>query len=76
MNAIKNLKMREGEYAECLFASPETVPAVLQIRFDPFSRLLYSSRAQDVAQIETLTHSGLGVADAITQLLKRKGESR
>ena len=76
MNAIKNLKMREGEYAECLFASPDTVPAVLQIRFDPFSRLLYSSRAQDVAQIETLTRSGLSVSEAITLLLKRRGESR
>lgn len=70
MNAIKNLRMREGEYAECLFSTPDTVPSVLQIRFDPFSRLLYSSRAHDVARIEALVQKGLTVTEAITELLK------
>ena len=70
MNAIKNLRMREGEYAECLFSTPDTVPSVLQIRFDPFSRLLYSSRAHDVARIEALLQKGLTVTEAITELLK------
>lgn len=70
MNAIKNIRMREGEYSECLFSTPDTVPAVLQIRFDPFSRLLYSSRASDVARIETLMHKGLSVTEAITTILE------
>ena len=70
MNAIKHIKMREGEYSECLFATPDTVPAVLQIRFDPFSRLLYSSRASDVAKIENLTRQGMSVTQAITTLLE------
>lgn len=70
MNAIKNLKMRENEYAECLFASPDTVPAVLQIRFDPFSRLLYSSRAHDVARIENLMQNGLSVTEAIVRIIE------
>ena len=69
MNAIKQIKMREGEYSECLFATPDTVPAILQIRFDPFSRLLYSSRASDVARIESLTQRGLSVTEAITHIL-------
>ena len=72
MNAIKNLKMREGEYSECLFCSPDTVPAVLQIRFDPFSRLLYSSRANDVARIEALMQKGLTVTEAISELIGKK----
>ena len=71
MNAIKNLRMREGEYAECLFSTPDTVPSVLQIRFDPFSRLLYSSRAHDVARIEALLQKGLTVTEAITELLQQ-----
>ena len=75
MNAIKNLRMREGEYAECLFSTPDTVPAVLQIRFDPFSRLLYSSRANDVARIEALLQKGLSVTEAISQLLQSEGAS-
>lgn len=72
MNAIKNLRMREGEYSECLFVTPDTVPAVLQIRFDPFSRLLYSSRANDVAQIEALTRKGLSVTEAISYLINQR----
>lgn len=72
MNAIKNLKMREGEYSECLFSTPDTVPAVLQIRFDPFSRLLYSSRANDVARIEALMQKGFSVTEAISQLIEKK----
>lgn len=75
MNAIKNLRMREGEYAECLFSTPDTVPSVLQIRFDPFSRLLYSSRAQDVARIDALLQKGLTVTEAITELLKNERRS-
>ena len=70
MNAIKNIRMREGEYSECLFSTPDTVPAVLQIRFDPFSRLLYSSRASDVARIESLMQKGLSVTEAISQILE------
>lgn len=72
MNAIKNLRMREGEYSECLFSTPDTVPAVLQIRFDHFSRLLYSSRANDVARIEALMMKGLSVTEAISQLIQKK----
>lgn len=69
MNAIKTLKMRAGEYAECLFMTPDTVPAVLQIRFDPFSRLLYSSRASDVARIEAHMAKGFTVTQAISAVI-------
>lgn len=74
MNAIKHIRMREGEYSECLFATPDTVPAVLQIRFDPFSRLLYSSRAVDVARIENLMNKGMSVTEAISALLENTHE--
>lgn len=72
MNAIKTLKMRAGEYAECLLMTPDTVPAVLQIRFDPFSRLLYSSRASDVARIEAYMAKGFTVTQAITAVMNEE----
>ena len=72
MNAIKTLKMRAGEYAECLFMTPDTVPAVLQIRFDPFSRLLYSSRASDVARIEAHMAKGFTVTEAISAVIQEE----
>ena len=72
MNAIKTLKMRAGEYAECLLMTPDTVPSVLQIRFDPFSRLLYSSRASDVARIEAHMAKGFTVTQAITAVMNEE----
>ena len=47
---------------------------IIQIRFDPFSRLLYSSHAHDVAQIESLMGKGLSLTEAITHLMKIKGQ--
>ena len=56
----------------CLFMTPDTVPAVLQIRFDPFSRLLYSSRASDVARIEARMAKGFTVTQAITAVMNEE----
>lgn len=74
MQAIKTLRLQADEFAECLFMTPQTPSAVLQIRFDPFSRLLYSSHAHDVAQIESLMGKGLSLTEAITHLMKIKGQ--
>lgn len=70
LRAIKSLKLQADEYAECLFCTPQTVPAVLQIRFDPFSRLLFSTKAQDVARIKAHLAQGHGLAQAIELTLK------
>ena len=67
--AMKSLRLQADEYAECLFSSPQTVPAVLQIRFDPFSRLLYSTHAHDVTRIEAGLKEGLTLTEAINRVI-------
>ena len=62
--------VKADEYAECLFSAPQTVPAVLQIRFDPFSRLLYSTHAHDVARIEEGLSQGLTLTQSIARLIE------
>ena len=69
---LKSLRLQPDEYAECLVTTPETPAAVLQIRFDAFSRLAYSSNANDVAAIRSLMETGLSLVDAIETLLKEK----
>ena len=69
---LKSLRLQPDEYAECLVTTPETPAAVLQVRFDAFSRLAYSSNANDVAAIRSLMETGLSLVDAIEALLKEK----
>lgn len=68
--AMKSLRLQADEYAECLFSAPQTVPAVLQIRFDPFSRLLYSTHAHDVGRIEEGLSQGLTLTQSIARLIE------
>lgn len=71
MRAIKSLRMEENAYAECLFMSPTTPPATLQIRFDDFSRLLYSTKATDMARIEHAMKQGMTLTQAIFSLIHK-----
>ena len=70
IRAIKSLRLKEEAYAECLFMSPDTPSAVLQIRFDAFSRLLYSTKASDMARIQTLMQKGFSLHDAILEIIR------
>ena len=73
---LKSLRLQPDEYAECLVTTPETPAAVLQVRFDAFSRLAYSSNANDVAAIRSLMETGLSLVDAIEALVKDKEAQR
>ncbi len=74
LRALKSLRLQPDEYAECLISTPQSVPAVLQIRFDPFSRLLYSTNASDVNAINGLMAHGLSLTEAIDSLVRKKEE--
>ena len=73
---LKSLRLQPDEYAECLVTTPETPAAVLQVRFDAFSRLAYSSNANDVASIRSLMDKGLTLVDALETLVKEKEAKR
>ena len=61
-----------GVYSEIFFIT-EMGTGIGRLIVDPFHKLLYSSRAEDVNAIKQLTRKGLSVADAISQLLKERG---
>ena len=70
LQQIRSLRLQPDEYAESLLMMTDQPSSVIQIRFDPFSRLLFSSKATDVAAIHRLKASGLTLTEAIEQLAR------
>nr|MBF4286521.1 type IV secretion system protein TraC [Vibrio anguillarum] len=69
---LKTVHTVTGVYSEIFFIT-EMGTGIGRLIVDPFHKLLYSSRAEDVNAIKQLTRKGLSVADAISQLLKERG---
>lgn len=72
LQCIKGLRLAPDEYAECFLMTLDTPSCVLQIRFDDFSRLLYSSKATDVAAIEARLKQGMTLTQAIDSLVAER----
>ncbi len=71
---IDSLRMKKDQYAECLLRMGNSGGAILQIRFDDFSRLLYSTRADDVARINALMNRGLTIHEALHAIVHKTKE--
>jgi len=69
---LKSIKTRQGQYAEVMISGASGY-AVGRLILDPFSSLLYSTKAEDYSAIQKLQHSGLTLQEAIEDLnLSRK----
>ena len=69
--ALKSLRMRAGEYSEILIFNTQEGYAIGQLCLDPFSSLLYSTKAKDYEHVKTLQASGLSIAQALDSLLNQ-----
>lgn len=72
LQSIKGLRLSPDEYAECFLMTSDSPSTVLQIRFDDFSRLLYSSKATDVAAIDEAMARGMNLTEAIDYLVEER----
>ena len=70
---LKHVHTVAGAYSE-IFLITELGYGVGRLIVDPFKRMLYSTRAEDVYAIKRLTECGLSVSDAIRQLLTESGK--
>ena len=68
---LKSLKTKQGQYAEVMIIGPNGY-AIGCLILDPFSSLLYSTKAEDFAAVKQLTQIGVSTGDAIKQLIKLK----
>ena len=69
---LKSLKTQHGQYAEVMISGADGY-AVGRLTLDPFSQLLYSTQANDYTTITQLTSSGVGIYEALEQILRERG---
>jgi len=62
---------KTDDYAECVIQGPDQF-SIQRIVLDPFSRLLYSSKGEDVAAIKALQAKGVSLREAIEYLVENK----
>jgi conjugal transfer ATP-binding protein TraC len=70
---LTSVKTKQGHYAEVMIKGPHGY-AIGRLFLDPFSLILYSTKAEEFAAVQELTQQGIELADAIetvAQSIKR-----
>ena len=69
---LSSVSTEHGYYSE-IFVHGPMGSGVGRLILDPFSMLLYSTRAEDFQAIKSLTDQGMSVIEAIETILKKRG---
>ena len=72
---LSSVKTKHGSYAEIMIYSSNGY-AVGRLILDPYSGLLYSTKAEEYAAVQALRAEGLSVSEAIERLLKNQAERK
>ena len=70
---LLSLRTEGGAYSEMYVSSP-LGQGVVRLPLDPYAHLLFSNKLADNQPLDALLAEGLGVDDAITTLLRRRGQ--
>jgi conjugal transfer ATP-binding protein TraC len=70
---LMSLSTQKGRYAEILISSPNGDAVVRHIP-DPFALLAASTEAEDFTEIEQLLGQGRSTMQALTEILRRRGQ--
>jgi conjugal transfer ATP-binding protein TraC len=68
---LRSVKTKQGTYAEVMIYGPHGY-AVGRLLLDPYSLILYSTKADEFAAVQSLTDKGLSLADAVEEVSLRK----
>jgi conjugal transfer ATP-binding protein TraC len=71
LSLLRTVRMVPGKYGEALIVS-DSGYAVGRLLLDPFSMMLYSTKADEFSAVENLVNQGVPVDEAIDQLLEQK----
>lgn len=69
--ALESIHTRHGEYSEILISDADGNYSITRLLLDPFSQLLFTTKAQEHAQIKELQKQGMSVTEAINHLIER-----
>ncbi len=73
--ALSSLRMESGKYSELfIYHKSSGASSVNQLRLDPFSAALYSTRAEDFQAVQELQAKGMPIEDALEWLLQHQNE--
>jgi len=68
---LSSVVTRTGLFSEILIKGPHGY-AIGRLFLDPYSLILYSTKAEEFAAVQSLTDRGLTLADAIEEVSLRK----
>lgn len=68
---LRSLKTKAGKYAECMIYGPHGF-AIGRLLLDPFSMILYSTKADEYALVKDLIDQGLTLENAISRVAGRR----
>jgi conjugal transfer ATP-binding protein TraC len=71
LTILRTVKMNPGKYGEALIVS-DSGYAIGRLILDPFSQLLYSTKAQEFNAVEEMVKQGIPVEEAIDRLLEER----
>lgn len=71
---LKSVKTKQGQYAEVMIYGSQGY-AIGRLLLDPYSGLLYSTKAKDYAAVQALRESGLSLQEALEQILETRRKS-
>ncbi|EKE09413.1 MAG: hypothetical protein ACD_16C00185G0001 [uncultured bacterium] len=64
---LRSLRTEQGQYAEIMIKGPKGF-AVGRLLLDPFSKVLYSTKADEFAAVQTLVDQGFSLKEAIRKV--------
>jgi conjugal transfer ATP-binding protein TraC len=68
---LTSVRTKQGTYAETMIYGPHGY-AIGRLFLDPFSLILYSTKAEEFAAVQELTNQGMSLAEAIEQVSGRR----
>ena len=68
---LRSLHTEQGKYAEILIKGPKGF-AVGRLLLDPFSKILYSTQADEFAAVQSLVNQGHSLKEAIYHIAQEK----
>lgn len=73
IKAVESVVMLQGQYSEIVICDANSNYSIARLKLDPFSNLLYSTKAEDYTKIKELMEHGLSVSEAIEKILQESG---
>jgi conjugal transfer ATP-binding protein TraC len=72
--ALESVTTQHGEFSEVLIWDADGNYSIARLILDPFSNLLYSTKAEDYSMIKDLTKAGKTIVESIHHILDKKGK--